>query len=190
MTHNTALNVEVSTKYEGTQGKILEMLGNGLSPEVTASALGLSPSYISQLLAQEDFATQVTGLRFANLQAATSRDREYDSLEDALLAKMKDLVPMMYKPMEIVRALTVINAAKRRGASAPENTVINQTIVQLTLPTLLTNRFIKNEANQVIATGEQELITIPASQLSNKLEGLRNGRLLATSAIEMQSAHT
>lgn len=155
--------------YDGTQGKILEMLGNGLSPEIVASALGISASYISQLLQEPEYARQVTEKRFLNLQAATTRDRSYDALEDALLDKMADLLPLMYKPHEVLRAISVINAAKRRGASAPENTVINNTVVQLSLPIHLVTRFIKDANNQVVVTGEQELITINAAKLSQKL---------------------
>jgi len=147
------------------------MLGNGLSPGVCASALGVSESYISQLLSEESFAQQVTAKRFASLQAATTRDKSYDSIEDALITKMQDLLPMMYKPMEVLRAITVINAAKRRGASAPENTVINQTIVQLTLPASITSRFVTNAHNQVVEAGEQQLVTIQSTSLTKRLEG-------------------
>lgn len=167
---NIAAHQEQITRYEGAQGRILEMLGNGLSPPVCASALGVSESYISQLLSEESFAQQVTARRFESLQAATTRDKSYDAIEDALIEKMNDLLPMMYKPMEVLRAITVINTAKRRGANAPENTVVNQTIVQLTLPVSITSRFVTNANNQVIEAGEQQLITIPATALTKKLE--------------------
>jgi len=169
----TAQSTDQLVTYEGTAARILEMLGNGLAPVVVSSALGVSESYISQLLSEESFAHQVTGLRYANLQAATSRDRSYDSIEDTLIDKMKELLPLMYKPMEVLRAITVINAAKRRGADAPDNTVIHQTVVQLTLPTAITSKFITNAANQVVEAGEQELITIAASHLTHKLGALK-----------------
>jgi len=168
------MDTTILTKYEGTAARILEMLGNGLAPAVVSSALGISESYISQLLSEESFSQQVTALRYANLQAATTRDRSYDAIEDELIAKMKDLLPMMYKPMEVLRAITVINAAKRRGADAPDNTVIHQTVVQLTLPTAITSKFITNAANQVVEAGEQELITIAASNLTHKLDSLKS----------------
>jgi len=176
-----ALDTTQIVKYEGTAARILEMLGNGLAPTVVSSALGVSESYISQLLSEESFSQQVTGLRYANLQAATTRDRSYDAIEDALIDKMKDLLPMMYKPMEVLRAITVINAAKRRGADAPDNTVIHQTIVQLALPTALTSKFILNAANQVVEAGEQELITIAAPNLTQKLDSLKSLKSLGTS---------
>jgi len=156
--------------YSATQQRILEMLGNGLAPAVCASALGVSESYISQLLADPEFARQVTERRYTNLQAATVRDRTYDSIEDELIEKMKDMLPLMYKPMEVLRAITVINQAKRRGADAPSNTVINQTIVQLTLPGVISNKFVKDINNQVIEAGEQQLVTIGSKNLTSQLE--------------------
>lgn len=174
-TTDTAANTPSNqlVKYEGTAARILEMLGNGLAPTIVSNALGVSESYISQLLSEESFSQQVTGLRYANLQAATTRDRSYDAIEDELIKKMKDLLPMMYKPMEVLRAITVINTAKRRGADAPDNTVIHQTVVQLTLPTSITTKFITNVTNQVISAGDQELITIDAKNLTSKLATLK-----------------
>lgn len=122
---------------------------------------------------------QVTGLRYANLQAATSRDRNYDAMEDTLIDKMRELIPLMYKPMEVLRAITVINAAKRRGADAPDNTVIHQTIVQLTLPQVVASKFVTNVNNQVIEAGNQELITIAANHLTSKLATIKSEQLLS-----------
>lgn len=168
-------NVKV---YEGNAGRALEMLGNGLPPNVVASALGISDSYISQLLGEESFSMQVTAKRYTTLQAATSRDRGYDDIEDALIAKMKELLPLMYKPMEVLRAITVINAAKRRGADAPDNTVIHQTVVQLTLPQAITAKFVTNVNNQVVEVDSKALITIEASQLTHKLQDLTNKKVI------------
>ena len=162
------LPIEVIT-YEGTKQRVLEMLGNGLAPVVCSSALGVSESYISQLMSDETFAKAVTERRFTNLQAATTRDRSYDDIEDTLIEKMRDLLPMMYKPMEVLRAITVINAAKRRGASAPENTTINSTVVQLILPGVIQSKFVRDVNNQVIEAGVQQLITIGSKNLTSKL---------------------
>lgn len=164
--------------YEGMQGRILEMLGNGMSPEVTSAALGVSAGYISQLVSTEEFARQVAERRFTNLQAATTRDRKYDSLEDKLAEKLEDLIPLMFKPMEVLRAIATVNALKRRGAGAPEaGGTINQTIVQLTLPAAITSRFITDVNNTVVAAGEQELVTIQATQLSARLAARTTGAL-------------
>ena len=178
---------ENTTTYNGAQGRILELLGTGLSPEIVASAAGVTPSYISQLLSEPSFSAQVTQLRFNNLQSATNRDRKYDDIEDALIAKMQDLLPMMYKPLEVLRAITVINGAKRRGASAPETIHMNNTVVNLVIPTQILQKFTVNSANQVVEvfsssngdsdidksknikeTTGQTLVTMPSSTLLKK----------------------
>lgn len=181
--------------FEGTAGRILELLGNGLSPEVTASAVGVSPSYISQLLSQQEFAEQVTARRFVSLQEATSRDKKYDALEDALIEKMQDLLPLMYKPHDVLRAISVINAAKRRGSSAPDNMVINNTVVSLSLPTTILNNFriTTDTNNQVIEAGEQALVTMPSnalSSLSDKLRGKDTENECPSSPSASQAATT
>ena len=86
--------------------------------------------------------------------------------------------------MEILKAVQVLNAAKRRGSSAPTNTTTQQTIVNLTLPASITQRFAVNVNNQVVSVGnedgsQQTLVTIQSSNMlaAAKLkEGERNER--------------
>jgi len=177
--------------FTGNSARILELLGNGLSPEVVATTAGVSPSFISQLLSTEEFARQVTERRFNNLQEDTARDKRYGKMEDALLEKMEDLIPMMYKPMEILRAITVINGAKRRGASAPEMAHVNNTVINLVMPTKILQQFITNGNNQVVevvsasssapalsSPPQQEerrtLVTMQSSELMNRFKAARS----------------
>ncbi len=163
----TIINSE--KQYEGLQLRILKLLGSGLSSEIVSTAAGVSASYISQLLAEESFAMQVTQLRFDALQVNNKRDNEYDSLEDTLMEKMKDLVPLMYRPMEILRAIQVINAARRRGSSAPEQVTINNTVINLNLPKHQYAKIMKSIDGQVVQIGNESLTTIPSSMLLNQV---------------------
>lgn len=174
---NAIVSSEVTKHYDGNAGRALDMLGNGLTPAACAQALGISESYVSQLLSDEEFSKQVTAKRFTNLQKHAERDNSYDELEDKLLTKMSDLLPFMHKPMEVLRALQIINGAKRRSAgSTQDNVTVHSTIVTLQLPQMIQNKFIKNSNNQVISAGDQELVTIDSSQLSAKLlQGVQNG---------------
>jgi hypothetical protein len=161
-------------QYVGNQLRILELLGSGLSPEIVATAAGVTPSYISQLLSEESFATEVTALRFKSLQSATERDNKYDSLEERLLDKMADLLPTMYKSHEVLKALAVVNAAKRRGAAAPEQTTINNTVINLALPKHLISAFKVDINNQVVEASigaeTQTLVTMPSASLLHKIK--------------------
>jgi len=158
-----------------TTSKALTLLGQGLPAVAVAAALGVTESRISQLVSDPSFSAQVAELRFANLSKHSSRDAEYDSLEDQLLEKMKDLLPLMYKPMEVLKAISVINAAKRRGASAPETLTSQSSVVQLIMPTQILQQFTTNIHNQVIKTGETDLVTIQSSAMKKLLNESHNG---------------
>jgi hypothetical protein len=163
--------------------KIKELLGNGLSNEVVATAVGVSPSYISQLMSDEVFASEVVTLRTKTLTDATSRDRSIDSLEDKLLHKYGQLVDqgMVYKPTDVLRALQVINAAKRRGTTPQQANTVNQTVVILNIPVKVVNKFKKNISGEVIEVvtpegDQQTLVTMPSATLMRKLAEQHQGQ--------------
>ncbi len=70
------------------EDRALSLLGAGVVPESVASALGVTPGYISQLLADDVFATKVATIRYENLQKHNVRDSSYDSIEDQLIDKL------------------------------------------------------------------------------------------------------
>lgn len=162
-----------------TEERALALLGAGVSPVTAAASLGISESRISQLFSDDTFATKVAELRFESLQRHNKRDASYDSLEDALIEKMQDCIPLMHRPMEILKAISVINAAKRRGQSAPESITEKQQIINLTIPVQIINKFATNIEGQVTSihtsdSREHSLLTIQSGSLS-ELAKRRNG---------------
>lgn len=165
-----------------TEDKIKELLGNGLSNEVVATAVGVHPSRISQLMSDEQFAAEVVTKRTTNLTAATSRDRTWDGIEDQLLVKLGQKIEndMIYKPLDLIRALAVVNGAKRRGVSAQESLVVNKAVVTLNLPTMVIHNYTKNSRGEVVEVTtpegkQQTLVTMPASALMRQLTSEHQG---------------
>lgn len=153
-----------------TESRALSLLGAGIGPETVASALGVSVSRISQLLSDEHFSAEVAKLRFENLSKHNERDNRYDAVEDALLEKLDSTLPLMHRPLEILRAISVINGAKRRGSSAPESITQQNTVVNLMMPAQIMQRFVTNINNQVITAGDQDLLTIQSGTLLNQIK--------------------
>lgn len=166
----TAATSQLTVAATTTESRALALLGQGLGPEMVASAIGVSISRISQLLSETDFAAAVADLRFKNLSKHNERDNRYDLLEDQLIDKMNDLMPFMVRPMEVARVLQIINAAKRRGSSAPESITNQQTVVNLIMPTQVYQKFTVNTMNQVVQAGQQQLITVQSGQMANLLD--------------------
>lgn len=156
--------------------KVKELLGNGLSNEIVATAVGVTPSYISQLMADETFAAEVVSLRTLALTDATVRDKGWDSLEKKMLTNLHELVDnkMIYKAGDVLKVLAVANNAKRRGATAQEALTVNKTVVTLNLPTVIVQQYKKNSLGEVVEVtapdGQaQTLVTMPAAALMQKL---------------------
>lgn len=176
---NSTLAAAQVVSLTKAEERALELLGYGAIPEQAAIGSGLSASRISQLLSQEEFAAAVAERRFQNLSKHNARDNAYDDLEDTLLEKMRDCVPLMVRPHEILKAIQVINAAKRRGSSAPTNLTEQQTVINLTIPTQILNQFALSPQNQVVSIqgpggAEQSLLTIQSGSLLKQVKEKKN----------------
>lgn len=153
-----------------TQERAMALLGSGYPPSIVANSVGVSESYISQLLSLSWFAAQVQELKFLNLKKHTELDDAYDDLEEKLLTKLNKLVPLLIKPMDISRVLQTVNGAKRRGQAGSDVGHVTQNIIQLSIPTTLLQKFIKNTNNQIVevqdGTGQpKSLVTTSSGSL-------------------------
>lgn len=155
----------MSSTTTTTRERALTLLGQGIPPSAVASALGVDPSAISQLMSDSDFAEKVTESKFTTLSKYNEHDSSIDSLESKILDKMKETLPYMTKPLELLKSFQILNAAKRKGTIAPETVTTKQTIVQLVLPQITMQRFQSNVHNQVVQVGEKSLLTIPSNRL-------------------------
>lgn len=188
--HYTSFNpllicsTKMTQAISSSESRALQLLGQGIGPEQVASAVGLSTSRISQLLSDPEFAAQVAELRFNNLQKHNERDNRYDELEDKLLEKMKNCIPLMYKPQEVLRAIQVINAAKRRGVSAPDHITQQTTVVSLQMPVQVINQYKLDSNKQVLEAGQQTLLTAQSSHLQEMLAKRKEAQnVLSSSAL-------
>ena len=166
-----------------TEDRALILLGQGIAPTMVASALGVSVSRISQLLSNATFAAAVAELRYESLLKHNHTDSRYDKMEADLQERMENLIPFMMKPFEVLKAIQIINAAKRRGLATTDAPAERSTVVNLTLPTNIFNQHVVqniqvNINNQVTKAGDQELVTIQSGQMDKMLIASKVNKLL------------
>lgn len=149
-----------------------ELLGYGASVEDVAKTLGCDHSYISQLLADEQFSAEVSNLRADKLASASARDNKINAIEDVLIERLKEAIDarMIFKAGDLLRAFAVVNKAERRGFDAPLTNAANQTIVNLTMPTKIINKYVTNVNNEVIEINDATLVTMPTAELLRSLQ--------------------
>lgn len=145
------------------QSKALSLLGQGISPVMVASTLGVSESLISQYISDKKFSEEVTKLKLASLQVQTEIDSKHMKAENMLLDKLIKTIPLISKPMDILRGIQVINATKRRGLGDTPVPTNHTQIVQINLPASMAARFVTNTANQIVeiqdSIGARSLVT-------------------------------
>lgn len=154
-----------------SKDQVKELLGSGLTGEQVSSAIGCDTSYISQLLADEKFASEVAQLRTAVLQEYNKRDKNIDNIEDSLIDKLKEVIDqgMIYKPRDILSAFALVNKANRRGSPAKTAPVTNTQIVMLNLPVKLIQQFQISRTGEVIQVDDKTLVTMPSDNLLKHL---------------------
>lgn len=151
--------------------RALALLGSGVRQEEVAAALGVTSGRISQLLSDSVFAEEVAKLRYDAVKSHSVRDAKYDTIEDRLLDKLEKSIPLLIKPVDILKAISTINGAKRRGLDSTAAAPAVSNIVNLILPNQIVEKFSVNIDNQVIKAGDQELQTLSSHKLSTLLKG-------------------
>jgi hypothetical protein len=152
--------------------QVKELLGNNLSITVVASAVGCTEGYITQLMSDEEFASEVAALKIVALQGASKRDASINSIEDRLIRKLSQAVDegAFYKPRDLLSAFTVLNSAKRRGVEHKETTSLPTTVINLNIPAQIARRFVIDQQGEVLQVNDQTLVTMPTSQLLHDLQ--------------------
>jgi hypothetical protein len=162
-----------STANTSTEERAIELLSSGIEQHAVASALGVTESRISQILANPLFASKLAELKYEQLKKHNDTDNKYDALEKKVLAQLERTLALVMDPMKLARILTVLNSAKRRGASAPDSLVRTKSTVRLNISTQVLARFAVNGANQVvqasIGSDTQDLVTIQSGSVQRLL---------------------
>lgn len=161
--------------------QVKTLLGKGMDRGHVALAVGISESYISQLLADPAFAGEVQALRYNYMTNATAHDEALDALEHTVVDKLNSSIAFVVDPLKLTRMLQVINAAKRRGAAPTSATGSGAQVVELVLPTAMMQVITGDVANvnvqtnahsQVVAVDGRSMATAQAHvlpELANKL---------------------
>jgi hypothetical protein len=164
--------------------RAIKLLGSGIGPAAVATTLGCDPSYISQLLMQDEYRDRVLALRMESLHQQTARDKKIDALEDAVLEKLENLLPYITNVKQALTAFQLLNAAKRRGAAVSGDINLTQNVVQINLPPVAREFFFPkmNAQGEVVQVGEQITVT-------KSLQTLMQERMHAKLQERKTSAH-
>jgi hypothetical protein len=165
----------MSSTTTATKERALALLADGIPAGTVANALGVTPSAITQLIADPQFSSELATLKFEKLSKHNAKDSTYDEMEELLQEQLKNAIPMLFKPFEIAKVLKTVNEAKRRGATSIENSGTGAPTITINMPTQIVNMISKddvilNSANQVVRASGLDLITLQSTNMSKLLK--------------------
>lgn len=160
------------------QDRIIDLLGQGIPAAQVALHVGCDPSYISQLLANEQIAEQVQTLRAAAFAGHVEHDKAIGRIEQKVLARLDHLSDFITKPAEAARVFSILNAARRQTLEAGNSQAAPSTIVNLNLPEAARVSFTVTADRQVIEVEGRSMVTMPAKSVAAQLEQRNATRLL------------
>lgn len=156
--------------------RIKSLLGKNLPTSMVASAVGCDPSYVSQLLEDEDFKNEVLIARAGKAEEAIKRDGSWDDIEDLALERAKMVLPHVTRPADLIRIASIANAAKRRAAELSGGNENAAPVVQLVLPESSIIHFQMNAQSQVVEVEGQSMLPLSSKNLAAQMAARKQQR--------------
>lgn len=153
--------------------KIISYLGAGVSQAVAAEAVGVTASYVSQLLMEPGVLEEVALLKAGKLDAAVKADATVEQGEKLALERAIKLIPYIRSAREAVAVYGTLNAAKRKAQEdrASEGAG-NSLSVTLTLPKAGRIMIQVNTDNQIVDVDGVTTAPLPSKALPSMAKRL------------------
>lgn len=162
-------------QYTGIAARLLNILGSGTCSQVQAAqAVGVDPSFVSQLCAEEDFQVQIAEKLKKGMEVAIETDNNYAAIEKELSDRLRALAPWIQSPDQVIRTLKFVNEAKKKVQVNPavnpgEGTERNKA-VRLLIPVVVKQTFITNPNNEIVQVDGRDLVTLNSNSMQELLK--------------------
>lgn len=166
--------------FKVDKDKAKNLLSGGVEYSLAAKILGCDVSYLSHLMADPEFAAEVTARQVANAGDQVQITRKVTELQLKALEKIERLLPFESDLSEIRQCFKVLNSATLRTPDVNPDAGKDQQVVTLRLPQAIALNFKVDINNEVIQAGEQALVTMPSQMLLQMAmeKGHANGQAL------------
>lgn len=166
--------------------RIAQLLAQGVTASVAASITGVSPSYISQLKSDPDFAEHLAALKSELAEEATTEREELAHYSDTLLGTEHQILRTLTERLPYMQDGHVISALREVGARSDairkhqQNAGLLKSlgegqgaarVVQLVLPSVAVGNIVYGPNNEIIQIGGRSMTPMPMKTLQQILDG-------------------
>lgn len=152
-----------------TQQQALEMLAQGISPVQVATAIGVTESYISQLMGDEDFRAALESHRIARSKEDLAFDAQLERTEKTYLERIEEKAKFA-NLQQSLQAFKIVNSARRRKDSAIiAGNTINNVAVVIQLPQTAAAQYVVSSQNEIIEVDGKTMVSATPRKLDEIL---------------------
>lgn len=161
------------------QDQALEMLAQGISPVQVATAIGVTESYVSQLMGDEDFRASLDEHRVAISKENLAFDAQLERTEKGYLDRIEEKQKFA-NLQQSLQAFKILNSARRRKDGVLINQQVNiGAVVNISLPQFAVPSYVVNAKNEIIEVEGKTMISATPKRLDEIL-AIRNGGVTKT----------
>lgn len=157
--------------------RAIELLCQGVSTTQVAEAIGVDPSYISQLKADPDTAAKIAEATAKHTIDDVHHDSKMDKIEALALERIERTIGYANFGQALA-AFKILNGATRRqekSTATPQQ--LTSVVVNLTLPAGALPNYILNNKNEIVEVEGKAMVSATAQSLDQILAAKAAARL-------------
>lgn len=156
-----------------SKNQAIQLLAQNVPASQVAATLGVDASYISQLMADDEFAAEVneTKSRLEKESADAIRfDETLEKTEEVLLENISKRAPLANLAQSLA-AFRVLNNARRRKERATHTGENNVAVaVNITMPVQVIPNYTLNTANEIVEVDGKTMVSATAATVDKMLQ--------------------
>lgn len=146
---------------------IIRYASRGFKQVEIARAVGVDESYVSQIVNDPQYASQIEMAAVQETEKNSKYDDKLDLVEDAAMDIVQRKLSLATSMKDALLVAHRINSMKRRRDTAPATRQPQATVVNLVLPQIAVNNYVMNSQSEIIEVEGRTMISAAPAQLEN-----------------------
>lgn len=164
------MNIAPSFPEDPVREKLASLLAAGVTKTAAALAVGVDPSYLSQLLEEEPFRAAIAEKSAGRIQEDLAHDDTIESTEAQALKILAGKLPFVKSAGEAAKIFSILNKAEKRASPSHQSQdAAGMQQVSIVIPKAAKVNIQVNAQNQVIDVEGRSMTPLPSSALPKLL---------------------
>lgn len=146
---------------------IIRYASRGFKQVEIARAVGVDESYVSQIVNDPEYASQIEIAAVQETEKNSKYDDKLDLVEETAMDVVQRKLSLATSMKDALLVAQRVNMMKRRRDTAPATRQPQATVVNLVLPQIAVSNYVMNAQSEIIEVEGRTMISAAPAQLEN-----------------------